>query len=163
MLDRDGSMADESTHSRRWQVVSLVGAVLYAGHGLFFDWSDVAIHSAIALAAIVASVRWPRGAALSLLFLQVLVFVVRVAVERTVIPSSLAPGIPLSEARQILGAPSYEFWGFEEATHRDLGYSRPSPLRFSHHGPVAIFVRGEHVIWLLHDGETVIAVFVGGT
>lgn len=92
-----------------------------------------------------------------------LVLVGSATVERTAVPNGLARGIPLSKAHQILGDCSYEFSTFEEATQRELGYSRPSPLRFSHRGPVAIFAQGEHAIWVLHDGETVVGVFVGGT
>jgi len=63
----------------------------------------------------------------------------------------------------VVGPPSYDAKTFAVARNFNTGHSVPSPVRFRHQGPVAVFVRGEYALWVFHDEHQVIDTFLGGS
>jgi hypothetical protein len=153
------------TSETRWLFIGTIGAADLVGHALYFDWSDVDVFVAISAVTIVLGLRWPRAAAVAV---SVVVF--------SVIAGHLVPvhddwpqarqirvGDTWASVQQKLGPPSYEAPTFAAARNLKLGYSIPSPLRFRHTGPVAVFTRGDRALWVFHDKSRVNAVFAGGS
>jgi hypothetical protein len=77
--------------------------------------------------------------------------------------TEIKAGDTWASVQQKLGPPSYEASTFAAARNLKTGYATPSPLRFRHSGPIAVFTRGDLALWVFHDRSRVNAVFIGGS
>jgi hypothetical protein len=149
-----------------WLRPVAIGSIVTVAHALYFDWSDVDIYVVIGAICVLSALKWPAPAA----------FATGIILFATVIGHFSAPhfgdwpeaeriqvGQSWTSVRQNLGKPVHEAATFAAARQLAIGYSTPSPLRFRHRGPVAVFVRGEHALWVFHDGEGVIQTYIGGS
>ena len=148
---------------RAWQVIAVLIAFANVVRALYFDWSDVVIHMSIALLCALTALRWSRIAA----FAATIVLVTSIlAFAFYPVPDDWAEveaGDTWSEVRRTLGTPVYEGTNLARARAMARGYSSPSPIRFPNTRAVAIYIRGEHALWVFHDGNVVEATFIGGS
>jgi hypothetical protein len=145
-----------------WFLVTVLLAITNVTHAVLFDWSDRGIHAVFGVLCVLAGLLWQRGAAAIAALILLLVMcgeLLRSPPEWTVVRI----GDDWNRTQQRLGLPTYEASNLAQARLLIRGYSVPSPLRFRHSGAVAIFVRGEHALWVMHDGRVVKGTFVGGS
>ena len=155
-------MNDEICSTRFYRIFALVAAALYIGHAWYFDWSDRYIHTFLALCLASSAFRFPK---LSIAALGLMVSLVALGHWPHPVPEwagELRRGDSWPVVLSDLGVPTYEATSFHEALRLTEGYSLPSKLRFRHRGDVAVYLKGEHVLWIGHDGDRVLDVFVGG-
>lgn len=148
-----------------WRTTAFVLAGGYVGQAALFDWSDVRGKTALACLLVVTSMRWPRPASAVLAALVATAVLLQVAEgARTAdLAASVRPGMSWADVQRVLGAPRHSAFSSAHAASLDIGYAVPSPIRFRHVGPVAVFTRGEYALWVFHDGTAVIDTFVGGS
>ena len=155
-------MLHQSTSQKAWFCTAVLLAITNVIHAMFFDWSDLRIHGALGVLCVFAALIWQRGAAaIAALFLLLVIWGTwaRSLPDWTLVRS----GDDWNRIQQRLGAPTYEASDLAHARRLIKGYAIPSPLRFRHSGAVAIFVRGEYTLWVMHDGRVVKETFVGGS
>ena len=158
-------MSLDSTRKRWREVVAALAAVTLA-HTLYFDWSDVWVFTALMGVFAVSSVRWPRSAAAATgLSLSAVLIGHLVEPDLSSWPEArgVAAGQTWTSVRERLGSPTHEAITFAAARELSTGHAVPSPLRYRHRGPVAVFVRGEYAFWVFHDRERVTGTFIGGS
>src|SRR5688572_27679073 len=134
----------------RWVVLTFCFAAAQATHALYFDWLDVVFKTILGGVVVVAALRWPKAAAaVACVLLAVTLtahFVFAAAVPEWA--SSVKPGDSWRSIETRLGVPTYSFASLDEASRRATGYAAPSPWRYRQSGPVAVFTRGEHALWV---------------
>ena len=147
----------------RWIALAILLALMNMLRAGYFDWSDVGLHIAISVLCALAAFRFPKTAvvAAGAVFLaSVIAFTFRFVPQDW---SEIEAGDDWQEVRESLGSPVYEAASVDQVRRLGRGYSTPSPIRFRQTGPVAIYVRGEHVLWVFHNGRVVQATYVGGS
>jgi hypothetical protein len=152
-----------SIPKRVWLIAAGLLALTNVVRALYFDWSDISVHMSIAALCTAVAMRWSKAGALAAA-LVLLTSVLAFAFSSK--PSDWAEievGDPWSEVRRSLGAPVHEASNLAQARALMRGFSSPSPFRFRQTGPVAIYVRGENALWVFHNGEVVVATYVGGS
>jgi hypothetical protein len=132
-------------------------------HALYFDWSDVDFHIALSMVCVVVALRWPRVAAASAGSVVVAVIAASLLRAEPAEWARLRIGDDWKEVQRALGPPTYEAANLAQARRLEIGYSRPSPLRLRQGGAVAIYLRGEYALWVVHDGNVVKGTFIGGS
>ena len=156
-------MNDKTCHPRFFRIIALVIAALYMCLVWYFDWSDRYIHTFLALCLVFSAFRLPR---LSIAALGLMVSLFALGHWAYPVPkwaSELRPGDSWPVVVAQLGDPTYEVHSFHEARQLTVGYSLPSKLRFRHSGDVAVYLKDEYVLWIWHDGDRVLDLFVGGS
>jgi hypothetical protein len=149
-----------------WLRPVAIGSIVTVAHALYFDWSDVDIYVVIVGICVLSALKWPIPAALAtgiILFATVAGHFAGPDFSNWPEAESIQVGQSWTSVRQNLGKPVHEAATFAAARQLAIGYSTPSPLRFRHRGPVAVFIRGEHTLWVFHDGERVIQTYIGGS
>jgi hypothetical protein len=158
-------MEQRATSRTLWFTIVVIGAIATVAHALYFDWSDVDVFVVIGALTIVCALKWPRAAAVAIAVILVSV------IGGHLIPAlgdwpeatEIKAGDTWASVQQKLGPPSYEAATLAAARTLKTGYATPSPLRFRHSGPVAVFTRGDRALWVFHDRSRVNAVFAGGS
>jgi hypothetical protein len=130
---------------------------------LYFDWSDVGIHSVISSLCVLAALRWPRFAAATAASIVLTVTLASLLQSEPVEWAHVRTGDDWKQVQRTLGPVAYSARNLEQARRLDIGYSVPSPLRFRPTGAVAIYLRGEYALWVVHDDKVVRGRFVGGS
>ena len=156
-------MGHKSTFRAGWFVLALLLAAANIVHALYFDWSDLGMRSVVAVLCLLVAIRWQRTAAAAAGFFVLLVGLAFASSTRPDWTMEARAGERWARVQQALGTPTYQAASLEQARKLDFGYSVPSPLRYRHSGPVAIYVRGDHALWVLHDDDIVKGTFVGGS
>ena len=156
-------MRQKSTFRAGWFALALLLAAANIVHALYFDWSDVGIRSVVAVLCLLVAIRWQRTAAAATGFFILLVGLAFAGTPRPDWTMEARAGERWARVQQALGTPTYQAATVEEARNLISGYSEPSPLRYRHSGPVAIYIRGDHALWVLHDDDVVKGTFVGGS
>jgi hypothetical protein len=155
-------MLRQSISQKPWFCATVLLAITNVIHAMFFDWSDLRIHGALGGLCVLAALRWQRGAA-AIAALVLLFVICGTWLWSPPDWTLVRTGDDWNRTQQRLGAPIYEASNLAQARLAISGYAIPSPLRFRHSGPVAIFVRGEYALWVMHDGRVVKGTFVGGS
>jgi hypothetical protein len=158
-------MSVDSTR-RRWRAAAAVLAVATISHTLYFDWSDLPFFTVLMGICAVSAEKWSRLAATAtgVIFLTVLTaHLMEPDLSDWPEAQGVAVGQKWSSVLERLGSPTHEAATAAAARPLISGYSAPSPFRYRHQGPVAVFVRGEHALWVFHDGQRVTGTFIGGS
>jgi hypothetical protein len=149
-----------------WFSIAVVGALAPVVHASYFDWSDVDAYLVISALTLACAVKWPRAATAAIAIILVAVIAGRLIPQASgdwPLARQVRVGDTWASVQEKVGSPSYEASTFAAARKLDTGYSTPSPLRFHHPGPVAVFVNGEKALWVFHDTSRVQGVFIGGS
>ncbi len=158
-------MEQRTTSRTLWFTIVVIGAIATVAHALYFDWSDVDVFVVISALTIVCGLKWPRAAAVAVAVILVSVIAGHLipALRDWPEATEIKAGDTWASVQQKLGPPAYEAPTFAAARNLKTGYTTPSPLRFGHSGPVAVFTRGDRALWVFHDRSRVNAVFIGGS
>ena len=156
-------MIDATRLNRSWYVAGMVFGVFYTCLAWYADWSDRYIHTFLAVCLVLAAAKLPRVAT-GLLGLAIGLM----AIGLLALPSphwarDIHLGDSMVDIVAKLGEPAYEAASLDEARKLTAGHSSPSSLRFRHRGKIAIYIRGEHILWVGHDGDRVHDFFIGGS
>jgi hypothetical protein len=158
-------MEQRATSRTLWFTMVVIGGIATVAHALYFDWSDVDGFVVISTLTIVCGLKWPRAAAaaMSVILVSVIAGHLIPALGEWPEATEIKAGDTWASVQQKLGSPSYEAPTFAAARNLKTGYATPSPLRFRHSGPVAVFTRGDRALWVFHDRNRVNSVFIGGS
>ena len=156
-------MFDKICCPRTYWIIALVVAVLYICLAWCFDWSDRYIHTFLALCLAFSAFRLPRLSIAALGFMVCLFALGHLAYPVPEWASELRRGDSWPIVVAELGEPTYKVHSFNAARRLTVGYSSPSMLRFRHRDDVAVYLKGEHVLWIGHDEDRVLDLFVGGS
>jgi hypothetical protein len=157
------STNDDSIRKTTWRVVGIFAGILYVGLAYYFDWSDRYIHTFLASALVVFMVPLPRVCATSLVLLLLLFAIGHWAYHVPQWASEIHRGDSWEAVVGKLGEPTYHTGSLDESRELMVGYSSPSPVMFRHRGQVAVYLQGEHILWVGHDGNQVVDLFIGGS
>ena len=146
-----------------WLAITVALVSINVTNAALFDWSDVRIHITAGALCIVAARRWPRGATVVSASIALATILSLATWSEPAEFARVRTGDDWRELQRSLGPPAYEAPSLAQARMLAAGYSSPNPLRFRQAGLVAIFIRGEYALWVVHDDRSVKMVFVGGS